>query len=81
MFLQSGPPSASNTTLGIYYTCEVLCCSAHGCCAVEYCVACCVAQHKAIATLTLPHTRLIAHQSTEQLQTNIIKNSLTLVEH
>ena len=45
-------PSAANTTLGICYTCVVLCCSAHGCCAVECGVACCTAQHTAIATLT-----------------------------
>ena len=70
--------------LGIYYTSVVLCCSAHGCCAVECGVACCAAQHTAIATLTLPHTRLVAHQSTEQLQPNTLTNTLTLgglVEH
>ena len=39
MSLQSCPPSAANTMLGIYYTCEALCCSAHGCCAVECGVA------------------------------------------
>ena len=38
--------------LGIYYTCVALCYSAHGCCAVECGVACCAAQHTAIATLT-----------------------------
>ena len=65
--VQSCPPSAANTMLGICYTCEALCCSAHGCCAVECGVAYCAAQHTAIATLTLPHTRLVAHQPTEQL--------------
>ena len=35
-------------------------------------------QHTAIATLTLPRTRLVAHQSTGQLQPNTLKNSLTL---
>ena len=50
--LQSYPPSAANTTLGICYTCEALCCSAHGCCSVECGVACCTAQHTAISTLT-----------------------------
>ena len=29
--LQSCPPSAANTTLGLCYTCVVLYCSAHGC--------------------------------------------------
>ena len=72
------PPSVANTMLGICYTCEALCCSAHGCCAVECGVACCAAQHTAIATLTLPRTRLVAHQSTGQLQPNTLKNSLTL---
>ena len=76
--LQSYPPSVANTMLGICYTCEALCCSAHGCCAVECSVACCAAQHTAIATLTLPRTRLVAHQSTGQLQPNTLKNSLTL---
>ena len=76
--LQSCPPSAANTMLGICYTCVVLCCSAHGCCAMECGVACCTAQHTAIATLTLPHTRLVAHQSTEKLQPNTLINSLTL---
>ena len=38
--------------LGICYTCVALCCSAHGCHAVEYGVACCTAQHTAIAILT-----------------------------
>ena len=78
MSIPSCPPSAANTMLGICYTCEALCCSAHGCCAVECGVACCAAQHTAIATLTLPHTRLVAHQSTGQLQPNTLMNSLTL---
>ena len=52
MTLASCPLSASNTTLGMYYTCEALCCSAHGCCAVECSVAWYAAQHTAIATLT-----------------------------
>ena len=52
MSLESCPLSAANTTLGICYTCEALCCSTHGCCAVECTIACCVAQHTAIATLT-----------------------------
>ena len=56
MSLQSCPPSAANTILGIWYTCEALCCSALGCCAVERGVACCTAQHTAIATLTLRET-------------------------
>ena len=63
---------------------EALCCSAHGCCAVECSVACCAAQHTAIATLTLPHTILVAHQSIEQLQPNTLTDFLTpggLVEH
>ena len=70
--------------LGICYSCETLCCSAHGCCAVECGVACCAAHHTAIATLTLPTHRLVAHQSTGQIQLNHIMNSLTLwvlVEH
>ena len=53
MSLQSCRPSAANTTLGICYTCVALCCSAHGCCAVECGVTYCAAQHPAIATLTL----------------------------
>ena len=84
MSLPSCPQSAANTTVGICYTCEALCCSAHRCYAVECGVACCAAQHTASETLTLPCTRLVAHQSTEQLQPNIITNSLTLgglVEH
>ena len=52
MSLPSYPPSAANTMLGIYYTCEALCCSAHRCCAVEWGVACCTAHHTAIAILT-----------------------------
>ena len=64
--------------LGIYYTCEALCCSAHGCCAVECGIACCATHHTAIATLILPRTKLVAHQSTEQLQLNTLMNSLTL---
>ena len=51
--LPSCLPSAANTMLGIYYTCEALCCSEHGCCAVECSVACCTAQQTAIATLTI----------------------------
>ena len=39
--------------LGICYACEALCCSAYGCCAVKCGVACCTAQHTAIATLTV----------------------------
>ena len=50
--LQSCPPSIANTMLGICYTCVALCCSAHGCYAVECDVACCAAQHTAIVTLT-----------------------------
>ena len=53
MSLQSCPPSADNTMLAICYTCEALCYSAHRCCAVECSVACCAAQHTAIATLTV----------------------------
>ena len=41
-------------------------------------VVCCAAQHTAFATLTLPCTRLVAHQSTGQLQPNTLMNSLTL---
>ena len=41
--LQSYPASAANTTLGIYYTCIELCCSAHGCCVVECGIVCCAA--------------------------------------
>ena len=70
--------------LGICYACVVLCCSAHGCCAVECGVACCAAQYTAIETLTLPRTRLIAHQSTQHHQPNTLTNPLTLgglVEH
>ena len=76
--LQSCPLSAANTMLGVCYTCEVLCCTAHGCYAVVCGVACCAAQHTVIATLTLPHTRLVTHQSTEQFQLNTLTNSLTL---
>ena len=65
--LKSCPPSVANTMLGICYTCVVLCCSAYGCCAVECGIAYCAAQHTAIATLKLPRTRLVTHQSTKQL--------------
>ena len=51
--LQSCLPSIANITLGICYTCVVLCCNVHGCCAVECSVACCAAQRLAIATLTV----------------------------
>ena len=51
MSIPSCSPSATKTMLGICYTCEALCCSAHGCCAVECGVACWAAQHTAIATL------------------------------
>ena len=64
--LKSCPTSAANTMLGICYTCVAFCCSVDGCCAVECSVAFCAAQHTAIATLTLPRTRLVAHQSTQQ---------------
>ena len=50
--LQSCPPSAASTMLAIYYICVALCCSTHECCAVEYGVTCCAAQHTAIAALT-----------------------------
>ena len=75
--LQSCPPSVANTTLGICYICVALCCSAHGYCAVEFSVACCAAKHTAIATSTLPRTRLVAHQSTQQYQPNTLTNTLT----
>ena len=39
--------------LGICYTCVALWRSAHGCCAMECSIACCAAQHTAIATLTV----------------------------
>ena len=52
MSLQSFPPSVANTMLGICYTFVVLCCSVDGCYAVECGVACCIAQHTAIAALT-----------------------------
>ena len=77
--LQSCPSSVANTMLGIYYTCVALCSRAHGCCAVECGIACCTAQHTAIATLILPRTRLVAHQSTQQYQPNTPTNTLTLV--
>ena len=51
--------------------------SPHVCCAVEHSVACCAKCCTAITTLTLPHTRLVAHQST-QLQPNTPIYSLTL---
>ena len=51
--LQTCSPSVANAMLGICYTCVALCCSAHWCCAMECGVACCAAQHTAIATLTL----------------------------
>ena len=76
--LQSCPLSAASTKLGICYTCVVLYCSAHGCYAMECGVACCTAQHTASATLILPRTRLVAHQSIQQLQPNTPTNSLTL---
>ena len=76
--LQSCPPSAANTMLGIYYTYVALCCSAHGCCAVECGVACCTTQHKASATLTLPRTRLVAYQYIQQHQKNTPTSTLTL---
>ena len=69
LFLKSCPLNAANTMLGICYTCVVLCCSAHRCCTIECDISCCAAQSTAIATLTLPHTRLVAHQSIQQLQT------------
>ena len=55
--------------LGICYTCEALCCNAHGCCAVECGVACCASQHTSIATLT---------QTTESMKAEA--TSLALVE-
>ena len=75
--VQSWPPIAANTRLDIcflpvlafYY-------SAHVCCAVERGVACCSTHHTAIATLTLPCTRLVTHQSTQQPHKLI--DSLTL---
>ena len=60
MSILSYPPSVANTTLGIYYTYEALFCGAYGCCVVDCGVACCAAQHTAVATLTLPRTRLVA---------------------
>ena len=47
----------ASTMLGICYTCVALCCSAHGCCAVECSVACCTIQYTAITNLTIgaPH--------------------------
>ena len=77
MFLQSCPPCVANTTLGIYYTCVALCCSTHGCCALECCVACYAAYLTAIATLKLPCTRLVTDQSTQQHQPNTPTISLT----
>ena len=56
--LLSCPPSAASTMLGICYTCVALCCSAHGCCAVECGIAYCTAQHTAIATPYMQYTCL-----------------------
>ena len=73
-----------NARYMLYLWGSALCCSAHGCSAVECGVACWTAQHTAIATLKLPCTRLVAHQSTGQLQPNTLMNSQTLgglVEH
>ena len=57
----------ANATQGICYTYVVLCCSAHGCCAVECSVTYCAVQYTAIATLTsiLNHTahRFVAHST------------------
>ena len=44
-----------------YYTC-----SPQMCCAVEHGITCCALCYSAIATLTLPHTRLVTHQLTQQ---------------
>ena len=52
MSLQSCPPSAANTMLGICYTYEAFCCGMHGCCVVECGIAYCATQHTAIATPT-----------------------------
>ena len=43
--------------------CGIVFCSVHGCCAVECDVACCAMCYTATATLILPRTRLVAHQS------------------
>ena len=51
MSLPSCPPSATNTSLAICYTCEALYYSSHECFAVECGIAYCTAQHTAIATL------------------------------
>ena len=64
--------------LGIYVTpVVVLCCTTHGCYSVEHDIACCAKCYTANATLTLPRTRLLAHQLTQQ-QPNTPTNSLTL---
>ena len=52
MFLPRCPPSIASTVLGMCYTSVALYFRAHGCCAVECGVACCAAQHGAIATFT-----------------------------
>ena len=49
------PQVVANTMLGICYTCEALCCSAHGCCAVEFGVACCCTAHSHCNPYTPPH--------------------------
>ena len=54
-----------------------LCFSIHVCCTIERGVAHYATHHTSIATLTLPHTRLVAHQSTQQ-QPNTLIDSLTL---
>ena len=57
MSITSCAQSAANTRIGIYYTCEALCRSAHSCCAVECSAACLAAQYTAIATLTICTSR------------------------
>ena len=72
MSLQSCPPSAANTILGICYSCEALYCSAYGCCAVECDVACCTTQHTAIATLidTIVMVLMANHGINQNLKEN-----------
>ena len=65
--VQSCSPITANQTLGICVIPVVaLCCGAHVFYAIESGVAFCATPHTAISTLTLPYTRLVAHQSTQQ---------------
>ena len=72
----SCPSIAAGTMLGIcVIPVVVLYYSIHVCCSVECSVACCTIHITTIAILTLPRTKLVAHQLT-QLQPNTLNYSL-----